>query len=187
MTHTLGMKIPPPAWRLGSSRRRPFDDMNLMSMEFFLAWDHKRRSIERSLQRPRRTSSHEKAMIMPVSSNGMPRSNAYDAAAALPFRANRLFSEPGDSWMPLCSTPLLRVLVSQPAELHCSRTMIRSGRLGFRWLNSLATAQPTTPAPIMPMSYESMVPAFSIQKIRAVAPRPVDLNGLETVYAGFGE
>lgn len=78
---------------------------------------------------------------------------AYVKAKALPSRANRAFSEPARSWIPLWSTPLLRPLVSSPAVSCCSTTRIRNGRGQRRSPNSLAMAHPTTPAPTMQMSY----------------------------------
>lgn len=81
---------------------------------------------------------------------------AYATAKALPALANRALSEPGCSWIPLCSTPLLRPLVSSPAVAFRSTVMIRSGRCQGRLPSSLAMAHPTTPAPTMPMSYVFM-------------------------------
>ena len=55
---------------------------------------------------------------------------AYDTANALPSRASRAFSELGCSWIPLWSTPLLRLLVSSPACVRCSNTTTRGGFSG---------------------------------------------------------
>ena len=147
------MTIPQQAWRLGSQARSLEAVTNVTRVPVFHALNHSRRSEEASFQRPRRMSSHATAMIMPVLSSGMPRSVAYETARALPSWANRAFNECGFSWMPLWSTPLLRPLVSNPADWFRSRTIIRSGLSHRRRPNSLAMAQPTTPAPTIQMSY----------------------------------
>ena len=96
-----------------------------LGMFVFQALTHSRRSMDTSRQRPRRTSSHEMAMTIPVLSSGMPCCNAYETANALPSRASRPFSEHGCSWIPLWSTPLFRPLVSSPT-LH----VVRAQRCG---------------------------------------------------------
>ena len=153
MTHTLGMTIPQDARRFGSNARKPDGLRNDIRIFDLHALTQSRRSIEISRQRPRRISSLETAMTMPLRSRGMFLRTAYATAKALPSRANRAFKEPACSWMPLCRTPLLRPLVSSPAPACCSTTMMRRGRCERRLASSLAIAHPTTPAPTMPMSY----------------------------------
>ena len=156
MTHTLGMTIPQEARRLGSHARKPDEvtkDIRIFDRQ---AFNHNRRSIEISRHRPRRISSREMATTMPLRSRGRRCRAAYASAKALPSRAKRALSEPGCSWIPLWSTPLLRPLVSSPARACRSTTMIRSGRSQRRALSSLAMAHPTTPAPTMQTSYVSM-------------------------------
>src|SRR5574341_1184670 len=153
MTQTLGIMMPQLARRFGSHARNPDGVTNDTRMFVFQAFTHRRRSVDNSRQRPRRTSSYATAMTIPVLSSGMPCSNAYETASALPFRASCPFSVRGCSWIPLWSTPLLRLLVSSPALSCCSRTMTRRGVSQRRCINSLAMAHPTTPAPTMQTSY----------------------------------
>lgn len=154
------MTIPQQARRCGSQVRSPEEVTNVTFVLVFHALNHKRRSEAASFQRPRRISSQATAMIMPVLSSGRPRSVAYETAKALPSWANRAFNEDGFSWMPVWRTPLLRPLVSMPAVWFRSRTMMRSGLFHRRRPNSLAMAQPTTPAPTIQMSYEFIGSAF---------------------------
>lgn len=135
------------------------------------ALNHSRRNVDNSRQRPRRMSSHEMAMTIPVLSSGIPCCDAYETASALPSRASRSFSEKGRSWMPLCNTPLLRPLASSPTPSFFSSTMIREGLDWRRCASSLAMAQPTTPAPTMPTSYDfiwSNSPTFLIGQANCV-------------------
>src|SRR5512147_2038069 len=163
MTETPGMTIPQQAWRFGSQVRSPEEVTNVTRVPVFHALNHSRRSEEASFQSPRRRSSQATAMIMPVLSSGMPRVAAYETARALPSWANRAFKECGFSWMPLWSTPLLRPLVSIPAAWFRSRTIMRSGLSHRRRPNSLAMAQPTTPAPTIQMSYVFIDAGLSAQ------------------------
>src|SRR5690348_12478249 len=156
MTHTLGMTMPPQVWRCGSHARNPLGVTTDTWMFAFQALTHSRRNVESSRHRPRRTSSHEMAMTIPVLSKGMSCCNAYEIANALPSRASCPFSERGCSWIPLWRTPLLRLLVSSPALSRCSRTAMRSEPSWYRCPNSLAMAHPTTPAPTIHTSYVSI-------------------------------
>jgi len=153
MTHTLGMTIPHEARRCGSHALKPDDvtkDIRIFDLHAFI---QSRRSMDISRQRPRRISSRAMAITMPLRSRGMWCRTAYVSAKALPSCANRAFSEPGRSWMPLWSTPLLRPLVSAPARSCRSTTIMRRGRCQRRPASSLAMAHPTTPAPMMHTSY----------------------------------
>jgi len=153
------MMIPQEAWTLGSHVRKPADVTNDRRILDLQAFSHRRLRTEISRHRPRRMSSREITIVIPVRSRGIFRRSAYAQAKALPSRANRAFSEPGYSWMPLWSTPLLRPLVSSPAAPCCSRTMMRRGRRQRRPPSSLAMAHPTTPAPTMQMSCVFMAAA----------------------------
>ena len=150
------MTMPQKAERFGSHARKPAAVTNDMRMFDLHAFSHRRRSIDASRHRPRRMSSREMAMTIPLRSSGIFRCSAYATARALPSRDNRALSDPGCSWMPLCSTPLLRALVSWPGRSCRSSTMMRRGRGHRRLPNSLAMAQPTTPAPTMQTSYVFM-------------------------------
>src|SRR5438309_6487534 len=78
MIETLGMTIPQQARRFGSHARNPDGVKNDTWIFVFQALTNSRRSVETSRQRPRRTSSHEMAMTIPVLSRGMPCSHAYE-------------------------------------------------------------------------------------------------------------
>lgn len=127
--------------------------MNLTWVCVLQALNHSHRSVDISRHKPRRISSREMAMTIPVLSSGMSCCNAYETASALPSRASSPFSERGCSWIPLCSTPLLRLLVSLPTPSCCSRTTRRRGLSRRRRINSLAIAHPMTPPPTMQTSY----------------------------------
>src|SRR5215213_8003659 len=157
MTETVGMIMPQQARRFGSHSRSRDGATKRMPVFVFQALNHSRRSDDASRQSPRRTSSHAMAMIIPVLSSGIPRSDAYETANALPSLARRPLSDKGCSWMPLWSTPLFLALVSSPAPACCSRTMMRGGLTQRLRASSRAHAQPTTPPPTMQMSYECMV------------------------------
>src|SRR5262245_8247468 len=153
MTETLGMIIPQQAWRFGSQARNPDGVTNDTRVFVFQALTNSRRSADTSRQRPRRISSHEMAMTIPDLRRGMPCSDAYETASALPSRASCPFSDRGCSWIPLWSTPLLRPLVSSATRSCSSITTTRRGLSPRRCVNSLAMAHPTTPAPTMQTSY----------------------------------
>src|SRR5215510_880868 len=153
MTEMLGMTTPQQVRRCGSHARNPVGVTNEIRMFVFQALALSRHNVDNSRQRPRRTSSHETAMTIPVLRSGMSCCNAYETASVLPSRASRPFSEEGCSWIPLWSTPLLRPLVSSPTRLCCSRTTTRRGVSQRRCINSLAMAHPTTPPPTMQTSY----------------------------------
>src|SRR5262245_13517426 len=93
MTETLGMTIPQQVRRFGSHARNPRGVTNDIRIFVFQALTHRRRNVDTSRQRPRRTSSHEMAMTIPVLSSGMLCCSAYETDSVLPSRASCPFSE----------------------------------------------------------------------------------------------
>src|SRR5688572_5918260 len=180
MTQTLGMMRPAQLRRFGSNAASLRGVSKDTRMSDFQALAHSRRSEDTSRHRPRWMSCHEKAMIIPVLSKGMPRWTAYDTAMALPSRASRAFSERGCSWIPLWRTPLLRLLVSSPSCFRCSTTTTRGGFPGNLCPKSRAMAHPTTPAPTIQTSYVSIWP-------NPLGPKTVRANKQEDDYVGTHE
>lgn len=162
MTETVGMTMPQHARRFGSQARRRDGGMNNTRVRVLHALNQSRRSDDASRHSPRRTSSHAMAMTMPVLSTGIPCSDAYETARALPSRANRSLSENGCSWIPLWSTPLFLLLVSSPTPACFSRTMMRSGLPQRLRASSRAQAHPTMPPPTMPTSYDCTVSSLHL-------------------------
>lgn len=169
MTETVGITMPQHARRCGSQVRRREGGTKNTRVRVFQALNQSRRSDDASRQRPRRTSPHAIAMTIPVLSSGSPRSDAYETARALPSRASRPLSEKGCSWIPLWSTPLFLRLVSSPTSACCSRTMMRSGLPQRLRASSRAHAHPTTPPPMMPISYDCIVSSLQIAITRRSA------------------
>ena len=171
MTETLGMTIPQQARRFGSHARNPDGVTNDTRMFVLQALTNSRRSVDTSRQRPRRTSSHEMAMTIPVLSSGMPCSNAYETASALPSRASCPFSEQGCSWIPLWSTPLLRPLVSSPPRDRVARVQRRGGACPSAGASTLWRWR--TLRPLLPQCRRHTCSSGRVHRIRAQVERAV--------------